>query len=129
MNGRGVLILGPSGSGKSALALQLIAFGAILVSDDRTEITRSDDRLTASVPPSIAGLIEARGVGILWAEHAGPVPLGLIVDLGQPEAGRLPQRHEHTLLGLTLPCLHNPANMHFAAAIHVYMRGSRKEPA
>ena len=68
VDGRGLLILGPSGSGKSGLALRLIALGATLVSDDRTRITAHEGLLTATCPsPAILGLIEARGLGLLRA--------------------------------------------------------------
>ena len=63
--GRGALILGRSGAGKSALALQLMALGADLVSDDRTELLAEADALTARAPATIQGLIEARGVGLM----------------------------------------------------------------
>ena len=68
--GRGLLILGPSGAGKSALALELISRGAVLVADDRTQVVVEGDTLTASVPTAIAGLIEARGVGLLRTPEA-----------------------------------------------------------
>ncbi len=59
LGGCGLLILGPSGTGKSALALRLLTRGALLVADDRTELARVDDRLVARCPPALAGLIEA----------------------------------------------------------------------
>src|SRR5262245_61986603 len=66
--GRGLLILGASGRGKSALALALTATGAALVADDRVEIVRRGRALVARAPAALAGLVEARGIGIL------PVP-------------------------------------------------------
>jgi HPr kinase/phosphorylase len=129
IDGRGVLIVGPSGCGKSSLALRLIAFGAVLVADDGVTVTRASDGLIARAPEAIGGLIEARGVGILQIAQAGPVPLEIVVDLSQPEAARLPPAHRYSLLGLSLPCLHNADSPHFPAAILLYMRGNRKEPA
>ncbi|MGE3652127.1 MAG: HPr kinase/phosphorylase, partial [Reyranellaceae bacterium] len=61
----GVLLRGDSGAGKSDLALRLIDGGARLVADDRTDLMREGDLLIARAPTSIAGLIEARGLGIL----------------------------------------------------------------
>ena len=124
IEGKGVLILGPSGSGKSSLALQLIALGAGLVADDRTEITRERGILTAIAPHAIQGMIEARGVGILRLPDAGPTLLTLVIDLSQPAAPRLPKAQEHTMLGVTLPCLHPAPSPHFAAAIWLYVRGT-----
>ena len=63
IKGRAVLIEGPSGSGKSDLALRLIDRGATLVSDDYTIVRRIDGNLIASAPPNIAGLCEVRGCG------------------------------------------------------------------
>lgn len=124
VDGQGVLFLGPSGSGKSALALQLLAWGAKLVADDRTDITRDGARLIADVPAAIAGMIEARGVGLLRAPAAGPTPLALVVDLSRQETARLPQPHSHSILGITLPCLHAVTKPHFAASILLYLRCS-----
>jgi HPr kinase/phosphorylase len=90
VEGHAVLILGASGTGKSALALQLIALGAELVADDRTIITRSSKTLRASVPEAIAGQIEARGVGILGVPHAASAQVVLAVDMGRQSAKRLP---------------------------------------
>ena len=64
LGAHGVLIIGPSGSGKSDLALRLIGEGALLVSDDQTRLTLKDGRLIATAPATIAGRIEARGIGI-----------------------------------------------------------------
>ena len=65
VEGRGCLITGAAGSGKSTLALEMVALGAELVADDRVDIRRSGKALLLSAPASIAGLVEARGVGIL----------------------------------------------------------------
>ncbi|OAN78435.1 serine kinase [Sulfitobacter sp. EhC04] len=121
---RGVLIIGPSGAGKSALALQLIALGATLVADDRTRVSRHGDDVIADVPESIAGLIEARGLGILRVPHVGPTPLALVVDLSQAEQDRLPPPRSHRVLGLDIPCLHRVDGPHFASAILLYLRCS-----
>src|ERR1700709_1256404 len=61
----GILLLGDSGMGKSDLALRLIEQGALLVSDDRTDLFVENGKLHARPPASLAGLIEARGLGIL----------------------------------------------------------------
>src|SRR5690242_15181364 len=81
IGGVGVLLRGPPGSGKSDLALRLIDRGARLVADDQTELRREGAAVLASAPPSIAGRIEVRGVGILELPQAPSVALGLVVDL------------------------------------------------
>lgn len=64
IDGAGVLLRGPSASGKSDLALRLIDDGARLVADDRTVLALRDGIVEASAPPSIRGKIEVRGLGI-----------------------------------------------------------------
>ncbi len=85
----GVLLLGSSGSGKSDLALRLIAAGAELVSDDRTDLFVRRGRLCAKAPARIAGLLEVRGVGILALPHAKQAQITLVARLGRM-AARLP---------------------------------------
>lgn len=121
----GLLILGASGAGKSALALSLMAFGADMVSDDRTEIWSEHDRLFARPVATIKGLIEARGVGILRAPCLNCAEITLVVDLGQTETERLPPFRNVTLLGLQLPLVLNAAHDHFHASILCYLKGSR----
>jgi len=120
--GAGLLILGASGSGKSGLALTLMAWGCALVADDRTVVARAGATLIASAPPALAGRIEARGIGILTAPALPRARLVLAVDLDQTELARLPDPRHLPLLGLALPLLHKPATSHFAAAIAHYLR-------
>jgi HPr kinase/phosphorylase len=108
LEGRALLILGASGSGKSTLALDLIGLGAMLVADDRTILRLSGDTLLAATPPSIAGLIEARFVGLLRLPHTGPVPVALAIDLDRAETERLPPARETAFLGRSVPLLHCP---------------------
>jgi HPr kinase/phosphorylase len=82
INGAGVLLLGPSGSGKSDLALRLIDRGATLVSDDGVLVEPRDPRPVLRTAPNIAGLIEMRGVGIVKMPFTDGVPLHLAVVLG-----------------------------------------------
>jgi HPr kinase/phosphorylase len=106
VDGTGVLIRGPSGSGKSDLALRLIDGGARLVSDDQTALEARDGRLWASAPPSIAGKLEVRGLGIVAVPGVAAAPLGLVVDLVPPDRiERLPEASTATLLGVILPIL------------------------
>ncbi|MGB5558400.1 MAG: HPr kinase/phosphatase C-terminal domain-containing protein [Paracoccaceae bacterium] len=120
-----VLILGASGTGKSALALELLSRGAVLVADDRTVIRSRDGALFASCPSAIRGRIEARGVGILAAETVASARVALAVDLDQVEDQRLPPDRCLTLEGVALPLLHSTVHGHFPAAILQYLRGGR----
>jgi HPr kinase/phosphorylase len=105
MQGRAALLLGPSGTGKSALAIELLALGAALVADDATVLRREGGRLLASAPPGAPALIEARGVGLIPAPLAPETPLLLAVDLAQQVDERLPPRRAIRLLGVALPLL------------------------
>lgn len=104
IDGRAVLIAGPSGSGKSDLALRLIDRGAALVSDDYTEVVAIGGRLVASPPPTIAGRIEMRGVGLLDMRFEEGVPVCLLVDLDRPPE-RLPEGAETEVAGLDVPVI------------------------
>jgi len=120
--GRAALIRGAAGSGKSGLALQLLALGAALVADDRTRLWRAGDQVMADAPETIRGRIEARGMGLLRLPSAGPRPLALVVDLDHEETGRLPPLRETRLNGVVLPLVHGSGHAHFPAAIALYLR-------
>ncbi|WCT71951.1 HPr kinase/phosphatase C-terminal domain-containing protein [Sphingomonas naphthae] len=95
IDGRAVLLIGPSGSGKSDLALRLIDRGAKLVADDRTILDPVAGELRASVPATIAGQIEVRGVGIVAATPVtAPVALAVRLDA-------MPERMPPEVLPLT----------------------------
>lgn len=104
IGGRGVLIAGASGRGKSDLALRLLDRGARLVSDDYTVLRAAGGRLIASPPPTIAGRIEVRGVGIVAVEPLGEAPVCLLADLDAAPA-RLPDAGAADFLGLSIPAV------------------------
>lgn len=125
----GLLILGASGSGKSSLALQMIALGATLVADDRVHITRPDEGPPlAAAPDRLVGLIEARGMGLLRVPHRRLVRLTTVVDLDQTETARLPERRSLDVLGWRLRLFHNVARDGFPAALMYYLKGESDTP-
>ncbi len=123
-HGRALLICGPAGSGKSSLALALMALGAGLVADDRTLI-----RPRPGAPPLLcrpAGLppaIEARGLGLLAVDLAPPAPLGAVLDLSVTERERLPPHRTVRVAGYDATLIHNVDTPHFPSALMQYLRG------
>jgi HPr kinase/phosphorylase len=127
VEGRGVLIKGAAGSGKSTLSLQLMSLGADLIADDQTLLRLERGEVWATAPQTIAGLIEARGVGILRARHTDAA-IALVVDLDLAEKDRLPLLHTVTVLGHSFPCLHKVDSPAWPASILQYLKGTRKHP-
>ena len=92
-----VLIRGPSGSGKSRLAFELILAGragqlppVVLVGDDRVHLDTSGGKLLVRPALGLTGLIEIRGLGIRRCDFADEAAVGLVVDLAAEDAERLP---------------------------------------
>jgi serine kinase of HPr protein (carbohydrate metabolism regulator) len=100
---RGALIEGPSGSGKSDLALRMLERGFRLVADDRTELWTAEGRLFGRAPDALAGLIEVRGQGIQPALALPLAQVVLVVRCGVPE--RMPEPQVAELLGISLPAV------------------------
>jgi serine kinase of HPr protein (carbohydrate metabolism regulator) len=106
IEGAAILLRGAPGAGKSDLALRLIDRGARLVADDQADLRRVGDQILVSAPAVIAGLIEARGVGIVRVDAVAAVPLCLLVDLvSSAEVERLPERRCEEVLGLAVPVI------------------------
>lgn len=109
---RAVLIMGPSGSGKSRLAFDLLLAGkagqiapARLVGDDRVVLWSEHGNLLVRPASRLEGLIEIRGLGIRRCDFAPQATAGLIVELSAPDAARMPEPDalETVLLGVKLP--------------------------
>ncbi len=97
----GILLRGPSGSGKSDLALRLIDTGARLIADDYTELRNEGGRLIAAAPENIDGLIEVRGIGLMNIGAAGQIEIGAVIDLVDPDKiDRLPEDQKTNLLDM-----------------------------
>lgn len=106
LGGRGVLLMGPSGSGKSDLALRLVDAGALLVADDQVQLALSGGGLTAAPAERLRGMLEVRGVGILRLPYAAEAPVALAVRLAAPsEVERLPEPQFFDCLGAQVPLL------------------------
>ncbi|MBO9600920.1 MAG: HPr kinase/phosphatase C-terminal domain-containing protein [Novosphingobium sp.] len=102
VGGRGVLIEGAPGSGKSSLALALIDRGALLVGDDGVTLARHDETLWASPPPNTAGMLEIRNLGLVELP-ATEAPLALVLRLDETAPRYIDRPEEAVLEGLALP--------------------------
>lgn len=107
-----VLIRGPSGSGKSRLAFDLIMAGrsgvverAVLVGDDRVHLATVGDEIEVRPSRMLAGLIEVRGLGIRRCDFVEHATVGLVVDLDAVDAERLPPAEslKTSILGVKIP--------------------------
>lgn len=123
---RGVLILGASGSGKSGLALQLLALGADLVADDQVVLQPKASGVEMRAPQPLAGLIEARNLGLIETPSVAAASLHLIVDLDKPATTRLPTSTQALLFGTTfdLICAQNAPNL--APVLRLLLTGAQK---
>ena len=121
IDGIGVLLRGPPGSGKSELVLQLIDGGARLVADDGVELRVRGERLfgclPGGAPEAVRGRVELRGLGILPVPSVGESPLDLVIDLVPVDAlERVPEPMTVQLFGVALPLLRLSAAEPSAAA-------------
>jgi HPr kinase/phosphorylase len=112
------------------LALELMALGGWLVSDDQTKLHVADDILVATAPAQLAGLIEWRGVGLLPAATIDQARVVVWLDMTKRAAERMPPRRWTTCLGLQVPLLHMPDSPAVAAGLrHYIMSGAWHSPA
>ena len=106
IDGKGVLLRGPSGSGKSDLALRLLEAGGVLIGDDRIALSVRDDFVVARVPETIAGKLEIRGLGIVQLPYQAETRVTLVASLVERgEVERLPQKRMVELIGQMVPAI------------------------
>ncbi len=128
---RAILIRGPSGSGKSWLALALIEAAAEgrfpfarLVGDDRVTIEAAHSRLLVRPAKALEGLIEVRGLGLRRLEYEPLAVLGMVIDLQAADSARLPAPESRLaeLEGVTLPRLAIPAGTESLSILFAALR-------
>lgn len=105
IDGKAVLIMGQSGTGKSDLSLRLIDRGAQLVGDDHCHIVRREGAIYASAPDRLRGKMELRGVGICDMPYLAEAPLALIVRLTANYERYPMDQAQETIVGVTLPVI------------------------
>ena len=105
IKGRGLLIEGPPGCGKSSLALALIDRGAVLIGDDGVAIEADAGHLIVSPPPATAGLIEVRNVGILKFPATAKVGAALVIRLDPLAPRHVEVAETCTIGGCALPLI------------------------
>lgn len=125
VHGRGFLFLGAAGSGKSALALKMMAFGAQLIADDGVLLRVDGGQVKMSPPDAIKGLIEARSVGILQSDWMGDAVLDHVIDLDAPETKRLPHLQKIDVLGVRIDLINGQNQQNLAASLIVLAVGGR----
>jgi len=128
IDGVGVLLRGPSGSGKSDLALRLIDAGARLVADDGVELRRAADRLVAALPAgapeSVRGRLEVRGLGIPPVPSVASAVVACAIDMVTAgDIERLPEPQTIQWLGIDVPLLRlDPSTASAAAKVRLAVR-------
>lgn len=103
---RAVLLFGEPGSGKSDLAIRLIETGWTLVADDRVVLSRRSENLFAAPPSTLAGLVEARGIGLCRVPFLAEARVALAARLVASGAvERMPEPASETFLGVSIPLI------------------------
>ncbi|ESQ78541.1 HPr kinase/phosphorylase [Asticcacaulis sp. YBE204] len=119
----GVLIMGPSGVGKSDLALRALEAGFSLISDDYSVLWASGDHIFASAPDTIAGRIEVRGIGITTRPRRPLTRISLCVQCQNSPPERMPADELTPVLGYDLPTLRlNPREASTVAKLLTRLR-------
>ena len=119
VNGSGILIVGRSGSGKSSLAINLLALGSTLVADDQCEIVRKNNSFRISKPASLPKSIEIRGVGLVSVPMVNETSLDWVVNMDEVEKERMPTPQFTEIGGFRVPTVFGKDMDDLASRIYV----------
>ena len=119
VNGSGVLIVGHSGSGKSSLAINLLALGSKLVADDQCELVKKNNRFSVSKPASLPNSIEIRGVGLVSVPMVVETSLDWVVNMDEAEKERMPDLRFTEIDGYKIPTVFGKNMDDLASRIYV----------
>ena len=119
INGSGVLIVGSSGSGKSSLAINLLALGSKLVADDRCELVKKNNRFSVSKPASLPNSIEIRGVGLVSVPMVVETSLDWVVNMDEAEKKRMPDLRFTEIDGYKIPTVFGKNMDDLASRVYV----------
>ena len=119
VNGSGVLIVGRSGSGKSSLAINLLALGSKLVADDQCELMRKNNGFRISKPASLPKSIEIRGVGLVSVPMVKETSLDWVVNMDEVEKERMPTPRFTEIGGFRVPTVFGKEMDGLASRIYV----------
>ena len=106
VSGKGIVITGKSGAGKSNLALNLISLGAGLISDDQTLFKPNGDKIFLTKPKPVPEVIEARGLGLIPVPTVSGCELSCFVELTNEKPDRLPEANYKVFLGRMVRLIH-----------------------
>jgi len=111
IKGKGILLTGASGAGKSDTALRIIDRGGVLVSDDQTELFVKSGKLWGRPPKAIQGKLEVRYIGLFEIDFVPEVEIALVVELSSDHKylERLPDPSFHSFLDCSVRVLRLPA--------------------
>ena len=119
INGSGVLIVGRSGSGKSSLAINLLALGSKLVADDQCELVKNNNRFSVSKPASLPKSIEIRGIGLVSVPMVVETRLDWVVNMDEAEKERMPDLRFTEINGYKIPTVFGKNMDDLASRIYV----------
>ena len=119
INGSGVLIVGRSGSGKSSLAINLLALGSKLVADDQCKLVKKNNSFCIFKPASLPNSIEIRGIGLVSVPMVVETSLDWVVNMDEAEKERMPDLRFTEIDGYKIPTIFGKNMDNLASRIYV----------